>query len=52
VRRRNPARHLLHLKLAAEFFVFAFEELVAAPVIDGAMLRGGHEPGAGIVWDA
>jgi len=25
----------------------ALEELVAAPVIDGAMLRGGHQPGAG-----
>src|SRR6267142_4149435 len=43
---------LLHLKLAAEFFMFALEKFVAAPVIDGAMLRGGHQPSAGIIWDA
>ena len=43
---------LLHLKLAAEFFVFALKELIAAKVINGAMLGRGHEPGARIVRDA
>ena len=39
-------------EFAAEFFVLAFEALVAADVIDGPMLGGGHEPGAGVVGDA
>ena len=32
--------------------MFSFEQLVAAEKIDGSMLRGGHEPGAGIFRDA
>ena len=40
------------LDLAAESLVLAFEQLVAAQVVDGAMLRGGHEPGARVVRDA
>src|SRR4029077_3705689 len=43
---------LLRFELAAELLVLALEELVAAKVINGAMLGGGHEPGAGIVRDA
>src|ERR1700730_4322640 len=43
---------LLRFELAAELLVLALEELVAAPKIDGAMLCGGHEPGAGIVRNA
>src|SRR5258708_29983683 len=43
---------LLGLELATELLVLALEELVAAPEVDRAMLRGGHEPGAGIVRDA
>jgi hypothetical protein len=43
---------LLGLELAANFAVFALEQLAAAQAVDGAMLRGGHEPGAGIIGDA
>jgi hypothetical protein len=42
----------LRLKLATQFFMFSLEELVAAKVIDGAVLRRGHQPSAGIVWNA
>jgi hypothetical protein len=43
---------LLRFEFPAQLFVFAFEELVAAEVIDGAMLSSGHQPSAGIVGDA
>jgi hypothetical protein len=43
---------LLGLQLAAKLLVLAFEELAAAKVIQGAVLSGGHEPGAGIIRDA
>ena len=43
---------LLNLKLITELLMLSFEQLVAAEKIDGSMLRGGHEPGAGIVRDA
>ena len=43
---------LLRLQLATEFLVLALEQLVATKVIDGAMLRGGHEPRARIVRNA
>ena|SRR5438477_3366511 len=43
---------LLRFELAAELFVLSFEELVASEAIDGAMLGGGHQPGAGIVGNA
>src|SRR5437588_261380 len=32
--------------------MFAFEKFVPAKVIDRAMLRGGHEPGAWVIRDA
>jgi arylsulfatase A-like enzyme len=32
--------------------VLALEQLAAAQAIDGAMLGGGHEPRAGIIWNA
>src|SRR5439155_16877786 len=43
---------LLRLEFAAWLFVFALEKFVTAKVVHGAMLCGGHEPGAGIVWNA
>ena len=43
---------LLGLELVAEFLVFAFKEFVPAKEINGAVLRSGHQPGAGIVRDA
>jgi hypothetical protein len=43
--------HLFLLHLAAEFFVLALKQLVAAEVIDGAMFGRSHEPGARIVRD-
>ena len=39
-------------ELAAEFFVLALEPRVSAEVVDRAMFRGGHQPGARIVRDA
>ena len=45
-------RLLLNLKLITELLMLSFEQLVAAEKIDRSMLRGGHEPGAGIVRDA
>src|SRR5207302_2785181 len=44
--------YLPGLELAAELRVFARVELVAAEEIDGAMFRGGHQPGAGVVRNA
>src|SRR5260370_22311819 len=32
--------------------MLALEKLIPAKVIDRTMLRGGHEPGAWVVWDA
>ena len=45
-------RVLLNLKLITELLVLSFEQLVAAEKIDRSMLRGGHEPGAGVFRDA
>ncbi len=42
---------LLSPDLAAEFLVFAFDHLVSAQAIEGAVLRGGHEPGARVLRD-
>ena len=49
---RRTAISCSSLELAAELLVLALEPLVPAEVIDGAMLRGGHEPGARVVRDA
>ena len=35
-----------------ELLVLALEQLVPAEVVDRAMLRGGHEPGARVARDA
>src|SRR4029077_17553976 len=43
---------LLRFEFASELLVLAFEKLVTAEMIDGAVLGGGHQPGAGIVGDA
>ena len=43
---------LLRLELAAELLVLALEPLVAAELVDGAVLGGRHEPGARVVRDA
>src|SRR3989442_7362089 len=43
---------LLDLEFATEFLVLAFQPRVAAPEIDGTMLRRGHEPGARFIRDA
>jgi hypothetical protein len=40
--------HLLGFELVAELLMFALQALVAAQMIDGAMLGGRHQPGAGI----
>ena len=45
-------RLLLDFQFAAELFVLAFEKLVAAKMVDGAIFSGGHEPSAGIIGDA
>jgi hypothetical protein len=39
-------------ELVAQLLVLALEQLVAAPVIDRAVLGGGHEPGPGIPRNA
>jgi hypothetical protein len=44
-------RHLA-LSFMAEFFELALETLVASHTIDGAMLGGGHQPGAWVVRNA
>src|SRR6266581_2103771 len=49
VRRRHL---LLELHLAGQLLVLALEELVAAEVIERAVLGGGYEPGARVVRDA
>ena len=43
---------MLDLHFLTDFLVLALEPLVAAQQIDGAILRGGHEPGAGVARDA
>src|SRR5712691_13570530 len=39
------------LQLATQLLVLALEPLAPAQPVDGAMLRGGHEPGARVVRD-
>ena len=46
------AVELLGLQFATQLRVFKFETLVAAPEIDGAMLRGGHKPSARVIRHA
>ena len=41
-----------HLQLAAELLVLAVAQGPAAQLVDAAPLRGGHEPGAGVVRHA
>ncbi len=43
---------LAGFELVPELGVLALEQLAAAQDIDGAMLRRGHEPGAGVVRDS
>ncbi len=42
---------LFHLELVTECLMLAREHALAPQMIDGTMLGGGHEPGAGIVGD-
>src|SRR5258708_19502924 len=44
--------HLLGLEFAAKLLVLGLKPLVAAEHVDRAVLRGSHEPGAWVVWDA
>ncbi len=39
-------------QLVTELLVLPFQQLAAPGIVDGAMLRGGHEPGARVVRDA
>ena len=39
-------------EIVTELVVLAIEHLAAAEMIDGAMLGGGHQPGAGVVRNA
>ena len=50
--RSGDGQLLLRLELAAELLVLALEQLAAAQPVDGAVLRGGHQPGARVVRDA
>src|SRR5438105_12817080 len=43
------AHLLLRVELVSDLLVFALDSLAAAMHVDGAMLGGGHEPGAGVV---
>ena len=43
------AHFLLRVELVADLFVLALDALAAPVQVDGAVLGGGHEPGAGIV---
>jgi hypothetical protein len=47
----NP-NFLLKLKLAANFFLFAFKAYVSANQVNGFMICCGHEPGARVIWNA
>ncbi len=38
-----------HIEFMPQFGMLGLESLVPAQVVDGAMLGGGHEPGARIV---
>src|SRR5438105_9152355 len=40
------------LDVASDLFVLALERLAAADQVDRAMLRGPHQPGAGLLWHA
>ena len=42
----------LKLQLVGQLLVLALKPRAAAQQIYGAVLRGGHEPGAGIIWHA
>lgn len=45
--------HLLFaLKLANNLLVLALQECVATEMVNGSMLGGGHQPSAGVIWDA
>ena len=44
--------HLPDRDFAAQFLMFAVEELLATQTIDSPILGGGHEPGARVVRDA
>ena len=50
--RSGAAPSPLGLDLAAELLVLALDQLPPAQAVDGAMLGGGHEPGARLVRDA
>ena len=50
--RSGTARSCCGLELVAELLVLALERLSRRKQVDGAMLGGGHEPGARIVRDA
>ena len=55
VERGFEIRHghlLLRLKFATQLRVLELKTLVATPKIDGAILRGGHQPRARIVWNS
>src|SRR5213083_2609193 len=39
-------------QLGTELLMLAVQQLAAAKLVDGAPLRGGHEPGAGVVGNA
>src|SRR5438477_329367 len=39
-------------QLGTELLMLAVQQLAAAKLVDGAPLRGGHEPGAGGGWSA
>ena len=43
--------HFLPLKLAPDFLVLAFQQLVSAEVVNRTMLRCSHEPGARVIRD-
>lgn len=42
----------VRLDLAAQFFMFPFQQLVSAKKIGGTVFRRGHQPGPGLVRDA
>src|SRR6266849_1918323 len=55
VKRGFEIRHeclLPGIELTTKLLVLALEELAAAKEINGAMLGGGHEPGARVLRDA
>ena len=46
------ARFPAVFELVTELLVLTVEHLAPAQLVDGAMLRGGHEPGPRVVRDA